>query len=529
MGAPGTVEYRFANGWRWYGLLSNPAAVGPLLTDSSPEPGLTFEIAAKLARDASHNVANEGPDVPPASPSAVNGSGDAEGRIAQVLAKEQVFLMLAPISADDFASCVRVCGRELQSILQSEPGLAQQPATIQKVSEFWKKAAAAVVDGYRSDCQKARLARQAGGNRRFLEVALGAAIADYESTKSEPANWGEDFSFPFPRSDGFETEAGSPRSLSATNYYWEKFPQALLEQSAAASILPRALRISLPDPTASPAAGSEASGAMQLVLVPDVPGLVRFQQNATNYSDQPWQPDTPFYMAVGETSFGQMRLYARWAEQQLVRHPEQAGWFVRVPATKQLVGAQNQPYTGVTLDEAASFCNWLSFAHGREPAYSRLQDGTWVLDHTKDGFRLPEAKEWEYAARFGFDFLATPGTPRWTNIETQINQPGKQADRRLVCFSTASQAGASARAVDDAGAWLYPLGLRDLCGNAGELCLADTTTADISRWVVCGGNYTSLWEGAVMPWFQTDFSGRANAETGFRVVLPVPLDNFLKD
>ena len=237
-------------------------------------------------------------------------------------------------------------------------------------------------------------------------------------------------------------------------------------------------------------------------------------------------------MAVTETSFGQMRLYRDWAKLQISNNPKQMKWFVPMPATKQLVGESNKPYTGATLDEALSFCNWLSFCHGRESAYTRNQDGNWTLDRTKDSFRLPDEYEWEYAARFGFDFAPADGAPSWKQMRGSfrhaLDQVVPQPDRRLVFFAV-SQTGAAPRSVDDPHARLYPLGLRDLCGNVGELCLAKTATADVLRWVVCGGDYTSTTEGTIMPWHQSEFKENASKEVGFRVILPVPMENFLNE
>ena len=272
------------------------------------------------------------------------------------------------------------------------------------------------------------------------------------------------------------------------------------------------------------------------MLVPDVNGSLRRAREAKGNQnglvrDETWRPDAPFYMAVAEVSFAQMRLYEDWAKQQVNRNPEQAKWFAPIPTTnKSLVGAQNFPYMGVTLDEALSFCNWLSFCHGREPAYTRTQDGHWIQNQTKASFRLPGENEWEYAARFGFDFFAAQGTPSWKNIRAQfrdkLDQVVGQPDRQLVFFDV-RQTGALPRSVDNPETWSYPLGLRDLCGNVGELCLAETTAGDVLRWGVRGGQDTSSLEDAIMPWARSEFKESANKEVGFRVVLPVPMENFV--
>ena len=175
-----------------------------------------------------------------------------------------------------------------------------------------------------------------------------------------------------------------------------------------------------------------------------------------------------------------------------------------------------------------SFCNWLSFTHGHEPAYSRGPDGAWKQDRNQGGFRLADAGEWQFAARFGFDFLALPGAPRWNEMFEQFDHTeiGGELNRRLVNFR---QTGAAGRPVDEAGVWLYPLGLRDLCGNAGELCLAETSTPDGLQWTVCGGKYSMQSARSVMPWSRGNFQKGENPAVGFRVVLPVPMENFLRE
>lgn len=529
MGTPENGEYRFANGWKWYGDFSDSSAVGPLHTGDTWQTGLTFENAAKQARASAQTTINSPIEDIHYNPSDL---GNAEQRIKQVLNEERSFLILAQISADDFASCIQICSREIHDVLQSG---TREPAMGQKVSDFWGKAAQGVLDGYRTDRNKAILVHRKDGNRRFLEVALGAAAANYATTGTKLTDWGGDYLFPFPKSDGIEPDdfPVAVFSTPCSNYLWQTFPPAVLEHSAAASILPRMIKLSFEESAGKSPGANDPQTQLQMALVPNPKGLVRFRRDDGQPSeDRVWRPDAPFYMAATETSFGQMRFYRDWAKLQISNNPKQMKWFVPMPATKQLVGESNKPYTGATLDEALSFCNWLSFCHGREPAYTRNQDGNWTQDRSKDGFRLPDEYEWEYAARFGFDFLSVSGTPSWKEMQEKFSEMGEHPDRRLVWFfaATVSQTSASARAVDDPKAWLYPLGLRDLCGNASELCLAGTSTVDTMRWVVRGGQYDSQYEGAVMPWARSVFSTEnVNLQAGFRVVLPVPMDNFLNE
>ena len=148
------------------------------------------------------------------------------------------------------------------------------------------------------------------GTGVFLEVALGAAAADYATTGTKRTDWGGNYLFPFPKRDGIEPDDFPVAAFSTpdTNYFWQVLPPAVLEQSAAASILPRMIKLSFEESADKSPGANDSQTQLQMVLVPNPKGLVR-QLGSTN--DQAWSPDAPFYMAATETSFGQMRIYAR--------------------------------------------------------------------------------------------------------------------------------------------------------------------------------------------------------------------------
>jgi formylglycine-generating enzyme required for sulfatase activity len=60
------------------------------------------------------------------------------------------------------------------------------------------------------------------------------------------------------------------------------------------------------------------------------------------------------------------------------------------------------PVFCVDLADAVAFCNKLSELRGLTPAYATV-DGVIEWDPRADGYRLPTADEWEYAARAGTD------------------------------------------------------------------------------------------------------------------------------
>lgn len=438
---------------------------------------------------------------------------------------------IGPMFPDQFAIMVRNRAGKIQKILNSDPDTAKQPAVVSVVSLFWSKVAQAVIEGYRADRAKAAKEGRQDGNRRFLEVALGAIGAEWNyhytplsSTKTVFDNLNAQDSdnlilnyFPFPRDDHLEPADSVPSQLAKTNYLWQTWPTEVYYQSMAACILPKVLKVPVDN-------GGRDSNVLWMVLVPDAKGSLHSGTN--NIS---WKPSAPFYMAATETTFEDMRLYQEWAQQALKAHPEWAK-FATFSATKNFVGDKHAPYTGVTLDEAMSVCNWLSLCHGREPVYIRNLN-VWTIGPSHNGFRLASDDEWQYAARFGFDFFAETNAPMWKQTQKNLDPFGSlgtseaQAARRLVFSSTVTHTQTAPRLVDDANAELYPLGMRDLCGNAGELC-QKTMSGFSLDWVVCGGSCDIMTESAVMPWASNDFREDAKL-VGFRVILPVPMENFV--
>lgn len=136
---------------------------------------------------------------------------------------------------------------------------------------------------------------------------------------------------------------------------------------------------------------------------------------------------------------------------------------------------ENHPVVGVSWYDAVAYCNWLSVRDGYEPCYSGSGTAT-QWDQTADGYRLPTAAEWEYAARCrGRDYKYT-----WGNGDPYIG--GKKAanirDEAALRGWGAKHVKTYWKGYDDGFLFTSPVGafapnelsLYGLCGNVYEWC-----------------------------------------------------------
>jgi len=161
-----------------------------------------------------------------------------------------------------------------------------------------------------------------------------------------------------------------------------------------------------------------------------------------------------FYLALRELTNAEFRQF----------RPSHRSGFV----LQQTLDLDRQPVVGVSWQDAAAYCNWLSAQDGLEPAYAEQGGRLVPVVPATAGYRLPTEAEWEWAARW------TGGALRkypWGDALPVPPGAGNFADRRaqpLVAQVLADLDDGFAATAPVGSFAANPLGFFDLGGNVAE-------------------------------------------------------------
>lgn len=391
----------------------------------------------------------------------------------------------------------------------------------QACKSFWAVQLGAVLDGYKEKQDGSLLALANGAYlfalhsySKVMDVQeIGAVQAELENRMAAQSESGglNEFRkiFPVLQTGGFSVNRRSGTGESA---WWQKYAPKNPPERFHALYLP--LRA---EKKITIFHGQTTTIPMDFVLVPFnmLNGSVRVQGRALSA-----EPINPFYMASAETTAEQMQAFYR-----------DSGRSKNIPGGP---GAE-KPYSEASLEEAVEFCNWLSRQDGLEPVYELKKDGSgWNLDLRRPGYRMPFDFEWEYAARFGFDYFPKSGESNWKAMQAELDKKVEdqvsedEINGGLVNFYYQQ----TMRMPSESSA--YPLGMYDLCGNAPEICMTaeelphEPDVVEVEFMQMFGGEMISNIE-AVAPWLSNEtpdevhIRDREKAAYGFRVVRSVPV------
>lgn len=138
-------------------------------------------------------------------------------------------------------------------------------------------------------------------------------------------------------------------------------------------------------------------------------------------------------------------------------------------AFKRQSGISNHPVTGISWDEAALYCNWLSLREGLAPFYKTSGDRVVGFNRQSRGYRMPSEAEWEYVAKYADK--SSPSIFVWGDDYASVSIVGNIADKSadgsvkkfLADYSDGIKGvGASGRSKQE------PSGLFDFSGNVSE-------------------------------------------------------------
>lgn len=225
----------------------------------------------------------------------------------------------------------------------------------------------------------------------------------------------------------------------------------------------------------------------------------------------------PFYMGVSEVTNGQFRKFKSEHRSGIIG--------------QHTLDLDNQPVVGVSWQEAALFCNWLSQQEGLPPAYENKNGTVVPVQPLTTGYRLPTDAEWEWVARYegGGKFRRYP----WGDALPVAPRSGNYADitARLIVqdvipdYDDGFAAAAPANKFPPSALGLYDVGgnvaewVHDfyaVSGDASEVAVDPTGPAEGKQHAIRGSswkdsNVTNLRLSA------RDFGDGQRNDVGFRV------------
>ncbi len=138
------------------------------------------------------------------------------------------------------------------------------------------------------------------------------------------------------------------------------------------------------------------------------------------------------------------------------------------------------PVEQVSWEDAILFCNELSRLQGLDLCYTKKSDKQydWLCYFNKNGYRLPEEKEWEYAAKAG-----TQNKYAGTNEDDKVSEYAWFADNSKISRTYQTHLVATKRPNE----W----GFYDMSGNVSEWCWNEFDSRDTNYRVIRGGSYNA--------------------------------------